>query len=318
MPVYNAEPYLYDAIDSILNQTFHNFEFLIINDGSTDNSEKIILSYKDSRIRYIKNETNIKLIETLNKGIENARGKYIARMDADDISLPNRLEKQYAFLENHPEIGIVGTWFESFNEKGVIGISKYNTKHQEICFKQLYQINLCHGTCMIRKEILDEHDLNFNPEYIHAEDYDLFTRMSKLTKLANLEFVGYKVRHHANEVSNKYATIQIENSTKIKKREFNLIGIPISNELIDDFTNLNHQNYKSIQNIDEMRNLLESLVAENKKSHYFNSTFLETQISSLWFHYCYNTKQKKLFYSSFLSTHKSIGLTNKIKILIKG
>ena len=116
MPVYNGEMYLREAIDSILHQTFTDFEFLIINDGSTDNSETIILSYDDSRIRYEKNDSNLKLIATLNKGIELAKGKYIVRMDADDISIPDRIEKQVAFLEKNPDVGICGSWFTAFGQ----------------------------------------------------------------------------------------------------------------------------------------------------------------------------------------------------------
>src|ERR1017187_7276972 len=120
MPVYNAAPFLREAIDSILNQTFKNFELLIINDGSTDNCEEIILTYKDPRIRYIKNETNIKLISTLNKGIKLSKGKYIVRMDADDISFPDRIEKQVNYMETNPAIALCGTWFSSFGDRAGI------------------------------------------------------------------------------------------------------------------------------------------------------------------------------------------------------
>ena len=108
LPAYNAEKYLKEAIDSILAQTYTNFELIVINDGSTDKTEEIILSYQDSRIRYIKNEKNLKLIRTLNKGIGLAKGKYIARMDADDISLPHRLKEEVEFMEAHPNIGEIG------------------------------------------------------------------------------------------------------------------------------------------------------------------------------------------------------------------
>ena len=106
LPAYNAERFLEEAIDSILAQTYKNFELIVLNDGSTDRTEEIILSYNDPRIRYIKNESNLKLIKTLNKGIALARGKYIARMDADDISLPTRFEKEIEFMEIHPDIGV--------------------------------------------------------------------------------------------------------------------------------------------------------------------------------------------------------------------
>lgn len=114
MPAYNAEKYLREAIDSILAQTFTDFELIIINDGSTDFTKDIILSYTDQRIRYIENEQNSGICVTLNKGLDAARGRYIARMDSDDISLPRRLEVQVQYMDSHPEIGVAGTDIEIF------------------------------------------------------------------------------------------------------------------------------------------------------------------------------------------------------------
>ena len=153
MPVYNAAPYLREAIDSILNQTYSDFEFLIINDGSTDETESIINSYNDPRIVYLKNETNIKLISTLNKGIELAKGKYIVRMDGDDISLPTRIELQVQFMENNESVGLGGTFIRSFGGaiEGKVG---YSTTHEEIKFKLLFDTHFPHPTAIIRKQIL--------------------------------------------------------------------------------------------------------------------------------------------------------------------
>lgn len=109
MPVYNSEKYLNEAIESILNQTFVDFEFIIINDASNDNSENIIESYQDSRIKYFKNEKNLGVAKTLNKGLKLAQGKYIARMDSDDISLPERLYKQFKFMEVYNDIDVCGS-----------------------------------------------------------------------------------------------------------------------------------------------------------------------------------------------------------------
>ena len=114
MPVYNARFYLSKAISSIINQTFKDFEFLIFNDGSTDNSADIIYSYNDRRIRFFNSEQNFGYVYHLNYGIEIAKGEYIARMDADDISFPTRLEKQVAFMDKNPEVGVCGTWFKIY------------------------------------------------------------------------------------------------------------------------------------------------------------------------------------------------------------
>ena len=138
MSVYNGEKYLVQAIDSILNQTYQNFEFIIIDDCSTDNSSHILQEYakKDSRIKIIKKEKNIGIkgfIENLNLGISIAEGKYIARMDADDISLPERFQKQVTFLENNPEIFMVGAQIDFINEKNeIIGEKAGALEHEEI------------------------------------------------------------------------------------------------------------------------------------------------------------------------------------------
>ena len=117
MPVYNCENYLHEAIKSILEQTYTDFEFIIINDGSEDNSEDIILSYADPRIIYIKNDKNMKIVKTLNKGISLSRGKYIARMDADDICYRDRLEKQLSFMEKHKDIDLCGSYAQNFGTR---------------------------------------------------------------------------------------------------------------------------------------------------------------------------------------------------------
>ena len=120
MSVYNGEKYLREAIESILNQTFTDFEFLIVNDGSTDSSLEIILSYPDERIRVIRNDRNIGLTKSLNKALQQAKGEYIARQDADDISLQNRFEEQLIYLEKHPEVALLGTSAYKIDERGEI------------------------------------------------------------------------------------------------------------------------------------------------------------------------------------------------------
>ena len=121
MPAYNAEKYITEAIDSILFQTFKDFEFIIINDASTDSTKDIIESYKDPRIKLVNNEQNKGVAKSLNIGISVACGKYIARMDADDIALPERFQKQFDFMEQHPNIDVCGSWAKKTgNENEII------------------------------------------------------------------------------------------------------------------------------------------------------------------------------------------------------
>lgn len=149
MPTYNAEKYLKEAIDSILNQTFTDFEFLIIDDNSKDKTKKIIGKYNDKRIKLIKGPQK-GLAAALNCGIKKAQGKYIARMDADDISLPARFEKQVNYLEAHPEITVLGTWQEHFGRWNFI--HKAKATHEECKAELLFNCDLCHSTLMFRKE----------------------------------------------------------------------------------------------------------------------------------------------------------------------
>ena len=317
MPVYNAAPFLREAIDSILNQTFKNFELLIINDGSTDNCEEIILTYKDPRIRYIKNETNIKLISTLNKGIKLSKGKYIVRMDADDISFPDRIEKQVNYMETNPAIALCGTWFSSFGDRA--GISKYQKDNDEIKFRMLYQCHLCHPTIIIRKTILDNFDIKYDSNFAHAEDYDFFVRIGEKYLIANIPEVLLKYRIHTQSISNYHKIIQDENSNKVRIRQFKNLGYTISNELLDDYIKLNYQDYEKLKSSSiEIKNMFEQIIEKNNESGYLNKKQLNSKIALLWFHYCYNTHNRKVFYSSFLSKSKTIGKINKLKLLIKG
>jgi len=181
LPAYNAEKYLRETIDSLLQQTFTDFELLIINDGSTDNTEKIINSYTDGRIQYVKNEKNSGLIYTLNKGIDLAKGEYIARMDADDICLPQRLEKQKDWLDSHPATDIAGCYVELIDEhnnsKGTSPLDTKTTTYSSIRKKISRDNCMSHPTVMMRSEIAKRYKYSI---YQHnVEDYDLWLRLCR-------------------------------------------------------------------------------------------------------------------------------------------
>ena len=215
MPVFNGEKYLNEAIESILNQTYTNFEFIIINDGSTDTSEEIILSYKDSRIVYIKNPENYKLIQTLNIGFSLAKGRYIARMDADDISHPDRLQKQVQFLDVNEDYGLVGTGVNLFH-----GANKsqllYHTDNASLKFALAFYCPFIHPSIMLRKEVIKDMDVVFDSNYVHAEDYELWTRLSFITKMANLPEYLLDYRIHDAQISSLNSLTQIELANTIR------------------------------------------------------------------------------------------------------
>ena len=321
MPVYNAEKYLADAIGSILNQSFENFELLIINDGSTDGSEKIILSYSDQRIRYVKNEKNIKLIATLNKGIEISKGKYIARMDADDVSSPNRLQVQFDFMESNPSVALCGSWFELIGDR--TGIAKYVASHNEIMMKMLCQCHFCHPTIIMRKSMIETFETKFDPTFIHAEDYDFFSRIGEKYKLGNIQTALLKYRIHEQSVSASNRDVQINNSTVIKKRTFKNIGVVVDEEDIDLFkTIMQHEYTTTVEYLNKSELLLGKLLAANKLSACFEGNFFETYIAQLWFNTAYNSGSLGLeafnkFFNSPISKHKKLTAFVKIKFFIK-
>jgi glycosyltransferase involved in cell wall biosynthesis len=320
MPVYNAEKYLNEAIDSILNQTFADFEFVIINDGSTDRSEEIILSYQDARIKYFKNDVNLKLIKTLNRGLELVAGKYVARMDADDVSELNRLQVQFDFMESNPDVGIVGAGFINFKDESTeISRVLYKPTHDEICFNQLYQIHLSHGTCMIRTEVLRSNSLNFSLEFEHAEDFELFTRLASFTKLANIQAYLYRVRHHEHEVSKLFAEIQTQNSYRLIKREFEKIGYLIADNEIEDFILLNQYEYAKIScDCAQLQSFLEKLILENSRTKNIDINYFSNRLKFLWFNYCYNTKKLRDYQASNILTQGfNIPLLKRLKWMMK-
>lgn len=227
MAVYNGEKYLDEAIKSILNQTFTDFEFLIINDASTDNSYKIIQSYTDPHINFINNENNLGLSGSLNRGLDIAKGQYIARMDQDDISLPERLEKQVRFMEENPEIGICGSWVKFFGEMDFI--AKYVEYHKELISNMFISSPFAHPSVIFRKELFNKFNLRYNPDFKTGEDYELWTRASKYIKFANIQKVLLNYRISPNQMTK--STDTLENANKIIwKMQLENLGMNFSEE----------------------------------------------------------------------------------------
>jgi len=176
MSVYNDESYVAEAVNSILDQTFSDFEFIIINDGSTDKTPQIIRSFDDPRIRVI-DQPNSGLTVSLNRGIRLAKGEYIARMDADDLSEPERLEKQVEALDRNPGIAVVGCWYKVIDENGsLLGYKRLPDDVNQLA-KLLKRDNpICHGSVMMRKEAIQAVGL-YNENLRYAQDYELWLRM---------------------------------------------------------------------------------------------------------------------------------------------
>lgn len=207
LPVYNGGPYLKEAIRSILNQTFKNFEFIIINDGSTDNSKMIMEAYAatDKRIR-IFNQKNQGLVATLNRGLKLAKYNLIARMDADDIAVPTRLEKQVSFMQKNPNIVVLGSWMKLINHNGVkLRTISYPTTAENLKDRLLQECLMAHPSVCMRKDIILELG-GYRQLYKHAEDYDLWLRVFERDNdsIENLKDILLLYRQHDAKISLKY------------------------------------------------------------------------------------------------------------------
>jgi glycosyltransferase involved in cell wall biosynthesis len=193
LPVYNGEKYLLDAINSILDQTYDNFELIVLNDCSPDNSRNIILSIQDSRLKLIDNEVNLGLVGSLNKGISNSSGKYIARMDQDDISIASRLEKQVDYLENNVSCQLLGTNYQAIGDYNYT--SNLPSTAKEVTLQLHIHNCICHPSVMFRKSVFQDSNLKYNSTFVDCEDYGLWIDMlSKNLELNNLPDILIKYR----------------------------------------------------------------------------------------------------------------------------
>lgn len=194
MAVHNGEAYLREAVESMLTQTFKDFEFIIVDDGSTDRSADVIKSYRDKRIHLVRQD-NTGLSGALNHGLDIAQAPFIARMDADDISLPTRLARQIAFMEKHTDIDVLGTWAETFGDRRP-SIWRFPTEPDAIRCAMLFHSALVHPSVLIRRASLEKHKLRYDPQVTYAQDFDLWQRADLVLRYANLPevLIRYRIR----------------------------------------------------------------------------------------------------------------------------
>jgi glycosyltransferase involved in cell wall biosynthesis len=322
MSVYNSEKYLKEAIDSILNQTYKNFDFLIINDGSTDKSQAIIKSYNDSRIRLINHETNLGLIASLNKGLHLVNSEYIARMDSDDISFPERLEKQVSFMEKHPEVGICGTWLVTFGDrKGEIW--KYPADPMEIKAHLMFNTKLAHATVLMRPAFLSKYNLNYNPEYVHVEDWELWQKASLYFNIVNIPEVLYKYRIHEESVCNLNKDVQYETAKKIRSRGLRQLGIePTVEEEIMHHKIFTGKAEISKEFIIASERWLIKLIKANAVTVSYNAQYFGQYVARNWYNICNNATELgwwtwSRYHNSSIPKYQKVTIRKKLKLLIK-
>lgn len=322
MPVYNGGKYLREAFESILNQTFTDFEFLVINDGSTDASAEIIESYADTRIRFVQNDANLGLIATLNKGLDLARGEYIARMDQDDISLPERLAKQVAFMESHPEVGVCGTWLMVSSEKKNY-IQKYSIYSEEIKCSMLYYCGVAHPSVIIRKNIILQNHLYYDENYANAEDYELWVRFFNHAQFANLPEALLRYHICSTQMSSVYEKEQKRTASRVREKQLRSLGIEPDEDELNIHESLANYNFqRTEQYIEKVSAWLLKVKEANNHTRQYAEPLFSSQLKQYWFHVCYYASgfgncNWKLFAGSQLYDNAIIGWSQKLKFIIK-
>ena len=318
MPVYNDAAYLHQAIDSILNQRFNEFEFIIVNDGSTDHTEEIILSYNDERILYLRNEENKGCSYSRSKGMKAARGKYIAAMDGDDISSPDRLKLQYEYLETHPEIGFLGGDLVYFFKDSWYR-HRFFTDPDYIKSFSFFQNTIGSATVMMRRSEVEKHQLYYDPEYENGEDFELFYRaLMAGVKISSINELIYYYRQSDNQLSSPHNLApRKRNTMKYLEGKLVFLGIELAehdflifNHFINDRVALSKADYELVYHVlERIKN------ANNQKlifhSHSFNAVILGQKFRLIKFYYLDNRK-----YSGFLAALITLVLGARLKDLI--
>jgi len=224
LPCYNAEQYIADCIESVLDQTWHKFELIVIDDGSSDRTTDIIRSYKDNRIVLVRNDKNEGIVQSLNTGIKIAKGKYIARIDADDMMHADRLDKQVRFLEAQPEVSVVGSWIRVIDQYDKpIGLMDYPTDDEGIKISISFLNPFCHPAVMIRSDVLKK--FRYSARYKHCEDFHLWFRLAANHNMANIPEYLTSYRIHSDNVSTINNKVQRENALELIDTSLRKMGV---------------------------------------------------------------------------------------------
>ena len=290
MAVYNGAVFLDEAVRSILKQSYKDFEFLIIDDASRDETWQLLQAYHDPRIRLVQNERNVGLAETLNRGLDMIDTEFVARMDADDISMRNRLEWQVAFMDEHPECGMSGTWLRTFELRGQRGISRYPEQPDDIKISQLFCSPVAHATLIMRKAMMDRYQLRYDPGFSRTEDFDLCTRATACFEIRNLQRIAYHYRRHLQCITISNEREMQSQVRKIVVRQLKDLCItPTDMELDLHCRNCLGRGAKSLEELSDAEEWYHKLYLHLKRNSQYESMAIDRVLGRQWFLFCRNS-----------------------------
>src|SRR5688572_6223180 len=284
MPVYNGEKFVQDAINSILNQTFSDFELIVINDGSNDSSLQAISSYNDPRILLINNVVNTGLPNVRNQGLYISRGQYIAWLDCDDVSVPERLEKQVKFLDKNPRVGMCGSWIQMLSSGNNL-VVQFPSDPEFIRAQMLFSNCFANSTTMMRADCSREINLRFDQSHYLSQDYGFWVRIPRSWKLTNIPEILTIYRLHTNQVTALYKQKQIDIASEIQREQLLYLGVVPTAHEKNIHMSLGGFIPTAFENLDKVfavRNYLIKLNKANKKEKIYAQRAFQKVLLEKW------------------------------------
>ncbi len=290
MPVHNGAVYVRESAQSILAQTFRDFELLVVDDASTDETVPIIESLDDPRVRLIRSRERLRFSGALNLGLNAALGTFLARMDGDDIALPDRLAVQREFLVAHPEVGLCGGRATVFG----MGRGQYTrppTTHREILSHMIFDNPIVHPSVMFRRESVERHRLRYDSAFCPADDYELWSRAARLFPVVNLDRVVLRYRVHESSLTQAQWGDMDKHAARVASRELAALGLFVDDETLLLHRNLGRGRCFLIRRREELaraESWLETLLAANARSDRFPDPEFHRSAAKVWYGACYH------------------------------
>ena len=286
LPAYNAAPWIGGALDTILGQTLHDLELVVIDDGSTDGTSEVLAQYSDRRLVIVRNKANEGLVASLNHGIEIARGKYVARMDADDIAHRRRLELQTKFLEARPEVGICGSWFRLSGARWRTTV-RTPVEDGDISARLFFRSPFAHPTIVFRAEFLRQTGIRYDPASADAEDFDLWVRARRYTHFGNVPRVLLYYRVHGAQTSKRSVESQSKTAVRIRLQQLaELLPTATDGEKALHLAVSAPDAFTTKEELVRARCWLEFLGTVNTERRLFNADSFARALAHTWMYCC--------------------------------
>lgn len=297
MPVHNGAEHLLEALQSLLEQSLEDFELLLVDDASTDNSVALAESIHDPRLRILRSQERVRLSGALNLGLDQAQGRYIARMDADDLCHPDRLLFQAQFMEEHPHVGICGTWIRYFGKSR--NVLKRPLTHEAICAFTLFDSPFAHPSVFLRRELLEQHQLRFDGSYFPTEDFELWTRLLPLTQAINLPSVLLNYRVHNQSLTGADWSNMDQQAIRVIRTQLERLGLSPSDDQLHFHRKLTMGRLEmTAPLLDQAEQWYLQLMQANQANPLYSPDGVSTVVGEFWTQACMHSAKLGLWVTS--------------------